>query len=76
MKKGLLVLITSLMLSVSSLSAAQPNMDKTLDHLHQAHKFLKNASANKGGHRAKALKLIEEAIEEVKAGKKFAATHK
>jgi hypothetical protein len=52
--------------------AAQPNMQSALDHLVAADAFLAKANDNKGGHRAKARRLITLAIGEVKAGIKFA----
>lgn len=49
----------------------QPLMVKALENLESAHKALENATADKGGHRVKALKLTKEAIDEVKKGIKF-----
>ncbi|MEW6265535.1 MAG: hypothetical protein AB1641_20880 [Thermodesulfobacteriota bacterium] len=48
--------------------AAQPNMQKALEALQQAEKSLNKAAHDKEGHRVKALELVKQAIEEVKAG--------
>jgi hypothetical protein len=48
--------------------AAQPNMESALTALRSARRSLIEATANKGGHRANAIKLIDQAIEEVQAG--------
>lgn len=46
----------------------QPRMKSALAHLNRAAADLKAASADKGGHRAKAMQLVDSAIEEVKKG--------
>ena len=48
--------------------AAQPNMEKALESLRGARRSLVEATPDKGGHRAKAIKLVDEAITEVQAG--------
>lgn len=48
--------------------ANQPHMQTALDALGRARSELQAATANKGGHRVKALDLIAQAIGEVKAG--------
>lgn len=53
----------------------QPLMQKALDQLEEAHKILKAATADKGGHRVAAMKLIKEAQDEVKAGIKWDNEH-
>ena len=53
--------------------AAQPNMQDALRALNAALKSLQKAEANKGGHRARAMSLIEQAIQEVRAGIAYAA---
>ncbi|MBB1250868.1 hypothetical protein [Rhizobium sp. G21] len=52
--------------------AAQPNMKSALDHLMAADAFLAKAADNKGGHKMKARSLISLAIQEVRAGIRFA----
>ena len=46
-------------------------MAKALNSLEDARKALDNATADKGGHRVKALALVNDAIVEVKAGIEF-----
>ena len=46
----------------------QPHMTRALDHLKDARNNLEQATPNKGGFRAKAISLVNEAIEEVKLG--------
>ena len=46
----------------------QPHMQAALDALESAKNNLERASADKGGHRAKALDLVKDAISEVKKG--------
>jgi len=46
----------------------QPNMQNALNALEQARDSLNRATADKGGHRNKALGLVNDAISEVKAG--------
>ena len=55
--------------------AAQPNMQAALGSLQAARAELVKATPNKGGHRERALGLIDNAIAEVRAGIAFAATH-
>ncbi len=55
--------------------AAQPHMAAALDHLRAARSSLQNATADKGGHRARALELIGDAIREVERGIEFDRNH-
>ena len=58
-------------LSVEDLFAAtpdQPHMERAKDALESAKNNLERATADKGGHRAKALDLVRDAIDEVKKG--------
>ena len=54
---------------------AQPHMAETVAILQSARAELVKATPNKGGHRERALALIDQAIGEVQAGMNFAATH-
>jgi hypothetical protein len=49
-------------------SADQPHMHAALDHLRSARAELVAATPDKGGHRSKALKLVDGAIGQVEAG--------
>lgn len=53
----------------------QPHMDAALGHLRQARESLQQAAANKGGHRANAINLINQAIQEVRLGIQYANQH-
>jgi hypothetical protein len=52
----------------SAATPAQPHMDSALTYLHQALQELNAATADKGGHRNQAIKAVEEAINQTKAG--------
>jgi hypothetical protein len=52
---------------------AQPHMTETVTLLQSARAELTQATPNKGGHRERALGLIDQAISEVRAGIAFAA---
>ncbi len=54
--------------------ADQPNMRNALASLQDAKRWLEQANTGKGGHRAAAISLIDQAISEVKQGIKFAAS--
>ena len=51
---------------------AQPHMTETITILQSARAELAKATPNKGGHRERALGLIDQAIGEVRAGMAFA----
>ena len=55
--------------------AAQPHMEAALTALQTAKSELKEAVADKGGHRVKAMADVDDAIREVRAGIDFAKTH-
>jgi hypothetical protein len=59
--------------SASSADAYQGNMERALASLYQALGELRQATADKGGHRAKAMGLIDQAIAQTQAGIEFAA---
>ena len=46
----------------------QPLMKEALEHLNKAQNCLSNATADKGGHRAKAMDAVKIAINQVKKG--------
>lgn len=49
-------------------SADQPHMQAALEHLRAAKGELDRADADKGGHRAKAISLVNDAISQVERG--------
>ena len=56
-------------------AADQPHMQAALNALKTAQRELEAATRDKGGHREKALKLIDEAMAEVQAGMDFDRVH-
>lgn len=65
----------TLFVASSGCLADQPNMEAALASLQQAKESLQKATADKGGHRVKAMKAVDAAIAEVKAGIEFAKKH-
>jgi hypothetical protein len=55
--------------------AAQTHMDAALHLLRDAHHELEISTANKGGHRERAMALVDQAIAQVRDGIAFAAHH-
>ena len=55
--------------------ADQPHMQAALDHLKAAKAELELATADKGGHRVKALSLVNDAIAQVEKGIEFDRKH-
>ena len=53
----------------------QPHMQTALDNLNTARSELQTAENNKGGHRERALGLVNNAIDQVQHGIEFARTH-
>lgn len=77
-KLSTLVLGSALALSLASgpvESAPQPMMKKALASLKAAKGQLSKATADKGGHRVKAMELVDQAISEVQLGIDFDNTH-
>jgi hypothetical protein len=54
----------------------QPHMAAARDHLEAAHGELQVAVSDKGGHRTRAIELVDRAISEVQAGIDYAAAHR
>jgi len=58
--------------SLACATAQQPNMQNALGSLQAARAELYHAAPNKGGHRERAISLVDQAIQETKAGITFA----
>jgi hypothetical protein len=58
--------------SATTASAYQGNMERALSSLNQAFESLRQATPNKGGHRERAMNLIQQAIDQVQEGIEFA----
>ncbi|MFQ6537829.1 MULTISPECIES: hypothetical protein [Aphanothece] len=74
MKRLVLLAVAAVAFQVPAL-ADQPNMKSALMSLNQARTSLEKAAHDKGGHRVKALKAIDEAIREVEAGIDYDRLH-
>jgi hypothetical protein len=59
--------------SVGTADAYQGNMERALSSLYDALGSLRESTANKGGHRVRAMELVGQAIAETQAGIDFAA---
>jgi hypothetical protein len=57
---------------VATAGAGQPHMEAAGRHLREARQNLANAEHNKGGHRARAMELVDQAIGEVDKGIAYA----
>jgi hypothetical protein len=61
--------------TAKSADAYQGNMDRALSLLNEALGSLRESTANKGGHRARAMDLVRQAMDETQAGIAFADEH-
>ena len=53
-------------------ASGQPHMQSALDHLLAAKSQLQAATSDKGGHRVRAIQLVDEAVVEVELGMEHA----
>lgn len=60
---------------VGRASADQPHMQAALEHLRAARAELDKAEADKGGHRMKAIALVNDAISQVEKGVGYDRKH-
>jgi hypothetical protein len=72
LKIFLIIVVCSLFFVSGRVSADQPHMRAALNALRNARNELQIASTNKGGHRAKAIDLINQAITQVEKGIAYA----
>ena len=61
--------------AVQAAPEAQPEMHAAMEHLREAQKNLQAASHDKGGHRAKALEHVRQAMAEVELGIQYDDKH-
>jgi hypothetical protein len=54
----------------------EPHMSAALGHLQEARAELEKATPNKGGHREKAMQLVDQAIQQVQQGEAYYQQHK
>lgn len=69
---ALVILGTFNMFRSANAQGYQPNMEQALGYLHSARVSLEVSSPDKGGHRVRALELVNQAIEQVRLGINFA----
>jgi len=74
-RKVLLGVAIAASMGIGYAIGAQPHMEASIGLLQSARAELAAATPNKGGHRERALGMIDQAIGEVRAGIAFAATH-
>ena len=74
-RKLLLGAVIASSLGIGYAIGAQPHMAETIVILQSARAELVRATPNKGGHRERAMHLIERAMYEVQAGIDFAYQH-
>jgi len=72
-RKLLLGAVIASSMGIGYAIGAQPHMTESMSLLQSARAELVKATPNKGGHRERALGLIDQAIGEVRAGIAFAA---
>ena len=53
----------------------EPHMSAAMGHLQQAKSELEKAAPNKGGHRERALQLVDQAIQQVQEGEAYYQQH-
>ncbi|HXX53650.1 MAG TPA: hypothetical protein VEI28_03670 [Thermodesulfovibrionales bacterium] len=78
MKRILAVLVIATLLvggTIGVCAADEPHMREALARLKEAREQLEHAVPDKGGHREKAIDLIDRAIEQVKKGIAFSEHH-
>jgi hypothetical protein len=71
----LVVTLIALAFVAGQLSAAQPHMQAALSNLRAAKRSLERADSDKGGHRNRAIALVNDAISEVEKGVSFDRHH-
>jgi hypothetical protein len=54
----------------------EPHMSAALGHLREARAELEKAAPNKGGHRERAMQLVDQAIQQVEQGEAYYQQHK
>ena len=53
----------------------EPHMSAALGHLQQAKEELQRSAPNKGGHRERAMELVNQAIQQVQEGERYFQEH-
>jgi hypothetical protein len=58
------------------MSEHEPHMSAALGHLQEARAELEKSTPNKGGHRERAMQLVDQAIQQVQQGEVYYQQHK
>lgn len=72
---GMMGAAAALLVAPAPAQGDQPHMHAALDALRTARRELEAADADKGGHRAKALRFVQDAIAQVERGMSFDRHH-
>jgi uncharacterized protein HemX len=59
----------------AQMARQEPHMSAALGHLREAKAELEKATPNKGGHRERALQLVDQAMQQVQDGEKYYEEH-
>jgi hypothetical protein len=54
----------------------EPHMSAALGHLQEARAELERAASNKGGHKERAMQLVDQAIQQVRQGEQYYMEHR
>jgi hypothetical protein len=73
LKTSLVMLMVVAGMNLGTARADQPAMHSAVHHLREARADLERALADKGGHRERAISLIDQALAETEAGIRYAA---
>jgi hypothetical protein len=67
----LLVAIGLVFAQTHRMAIHEPHMSAAYGHLQQARAELERASANKGGHRDRAMQAVDQAMQEIEEGERY-----
>ena len=73
---GALALLIGLSIAQThQMAVHEPHMSAAMGHLEQAKAELEKAAPNKGGHKEKAIQLVDEAMQQVQQGEAYFQQH-
>jgi hypothetical protein len=59
----------------AQMARREPHMSAAMGHLEQARAELERATPNKGGHRERAMQLVDQALQQVREGEQYFEQH-
>ena len=59
----------------AQMARQEPHMSAAMGHLQQARAELEKATPNKGGHRERAMQLVDQAMQQVQEGEQYFQQH-